>query len=77
MNMLLTGFIIAFIIAFIVALYYQHMIKLAKPRNKVHAYVARDKNGSLWLYFNNDFYANHIDNIEPEFWFPFPKPPKE
>ena len=52
MNMLLTGFIIAFIIAFIVALYYQHMIKLAKPRNKVHAYVARDKNGSLWLYFN-------------------------
>ena len=41
-----------FIIAFIVALYYQYKIKLAKPRNKVHAYVARDKNGSLWLYFN-------------------------
>lgn len=26
---------------------------------------------------NKDFYANHIDNIEPEFWLPFPKPPKE
>ena len=26
---------------------------------------------------NKDFYANHIDNIEPEFSFPFPKPPKE
>lgn len=54
MNILLifTVFIIAFIIVFIVALYYQHKIKLAKPRNKVHAYVARDKNGSLWLYFN-------------------------
>ena len=23
-----------------------------KSKNKVHAYVARDKNGSLWLYFN-------------------------
>ena len=41
-----------FIIAFIIALHYQHKIKLANPRNKVHAYVARDKNGSLWLYFN-------------------------
>ena len=26
---------------------------------------------------NKDFYANHIDNIEPEFWTPIPKPPKE
>ena len=26
---------------------------------------------------NKDFYANHIDNIEPEFWCPFTKPPKE
>ena len=22
---------------------------------------------------NKDFYANHIDNTEPEFWFPIPK----
>ena len=26
---------------------------------------------------NKDFYANHIDNIEPEFWFPIPKLSKE
>ena len=26
---------------------------------------------------NKDCYANHIDNIEPEFWCPFPKLPKE
>lgn len=29
---------------------------------------------------NKDFYKNHIDNTEPEFWFPIPKfikPPKE
>ena len=26
---------------------------------------------------NKDFYKNHIDNTEPEFWFPFPKPPKK
>ena len=43
-----------FIVAFIVALYYEHKIKnlSVKTNNKVHAYIARDKNGSLWLYFN-------------------------
>ena len=51
MNMLLI-LLTGFIIAFIVALYYQHKIKLAKSKNKVHAYVARDKNESLWLYFS-------------------------
>lgn len=39
-----------FIVAFIVALYYEHKIKLAKPRNNVHFYVARHKDGSLCLY---------------------------
>ena len=48
MDMLLT--LTGFILAFIVALYYQHKIKLAKPRNNVHFYVARHKDGSLWLY---------------------------
>ena len=53
-----------FIVAFIVALYWRHKIKLAESRNKVHFYVARDKNGNLWLYmgkpFKNDsqFYAD-------------------
>ena len=55
MNMLLT--LTGFILAFIVALYYQRKIKLAKPKNKVHFYVARDKNGELWLYMGKPFRA--------------------
>lgn len=26
------------------------MCKTQKPKNKIHFYVARDKNGTLWLY---------------------------
>lgn len=26
------------------------MCKTQKPKNKIHFYVARDKNGALWLY---------------------------
>ena len=43
-----------------------------KPQNKVHFYVARDKNGSLWLYMgkpvrcNNEFSCN-LDNNYAEF----------
>ena len=44
----LTGFILAFMLIFC----YEYDIKLIqnKPRNRVHFYVARDKNGDLWLY---------------------------
>ena len=44
----LTGFILAFILIF----YYEYRIKLIKTklRNRVHFYVARDQNESLWLY---------------------------
>lgn len=45
-----------FIVAFIVALYYEHKIKLAKPRNNVHFYVARHKDGSLWLYIGKPYF---------------------
>lgn len=45
-----------FILAFIVALYYEHKIKLAKPRNNVHFYVARHKDGSLWLYIGKPYF---------------------
>ena len=45
-----------FIVAFIVALYYEHKIKLAKPRNNVHFYVARHKDGSLWLYIGEPYF---------------------
>ena len=44
-----------FIVAFIVALYYEHKIKLAKPRNNVHFYVARDKSGYLYLHIGKPF----------------------
>ena len=48
MNILsaLTGFIIAFIIVF----YYERKMRRTAPRNNVHYYVARDKDGSLYLY---------------------------
>lgn len=37
-----------FIVAFIIILCYERKIRIM--RNKVHFYVARDKNGELWLY---------------------------
>ena len=48
MNILLIfpGFIVAFIIVF----YYERKIRRTELRNKVHFYVARDKDGTLWLY---------------------------
>ena len=48
MNILLIfpGFIVAFIIVF----YYER--KIRGMRNKVHFYVARDKDGTLNLWFN-------------------------
>ena len=51
MNILLIfpGFIVALIIVF----YYER--KIRKMRNKVHFYVARDKNGELWLYIGKPF----------------------
>lgn len=44
-----------FIIAFIIVLYYERKIRRTKPKNKVHYYVARDKNGELWLYMGNPY----------------------
>ena len=44
-----------FIIAFIIVLYYERKIRRTEPRNKVHFYVARDKNGKLWLYMGKPF----------------------
>ena len=61
--LVLTGFILAFILIF----YYEYRIKLIKnkPRNRIHFYVARDKNGNLWLYIgkpfrgDTEFYTNY------------------
>ena len=48
MNILLLfpGFIVALIIVFC----YECKIRRTEPMNKVHFYVARDKDGKLWLY---------------------------
>lgn len=51
MNILLifSGFLIALV------LLYEYRIRLiykGRNKNKVHFYVARDKNGGLWLYLN-------------------------
>lgn len=48
MNILLisSGFILAFIIVFC----YECKIRRTEPMNKVHFYVARDKDGKLLLY---------------------------
>ena len=58
MNILLlfTGFIIAFIIVF----YYERKIRRTEPRNKVHFYVAREKNGTLWLYMGKPIKKEHF-----------------
>lgn len=41
-----------FIIAFVIVLCYERKIRnlSVKPKNKVHFYVARDKNGAIFLY---------------------------
>lgn len=61
MNILLvfTGFIVAFIIVF----YYERKIRRTVPRNKVHFYVARDKNGSLWLYLGKPIRRDSIFSV--------------
>ena len=40
-----------FIVAFVIVLCYECGIRRIEPRNKVHFYVARDKNGELYLWF--------------------------
>ena len=76
MNILLVlpGFIIAFILIFC----YEYRIKLIKSKlkNNVHFYVARDKDGDLYLYLNklvrnsSCFYPNFCGGLiasEPNF----------
>ena len=60
MNILLIfpGFIVAFIIVFC----YER--KIRGMRNKVHFYVARDKNGELWLYIGKPIRGDDIFYID-------------
>ena len=53
-----------FIIAFIIVLYYERKIRRTEPMNKVHFYVARDKNGELWLYLGKpERWRNRFSNF--------------
>ena len=58
MNILLL--FIGFIIAFVIVFYYERKIRRTEPRNKVHFYVARDKNGTLWLYMGKPIKKEHF-----------------
>lgn len=55
MNMLLIfpGFILAFIVVILYECKIRNLSK--KPMNKVHFYVARDKDERLWLYIGKPF----------------------
>ena len=63
MNILLVlpGFIIAFILIFC----YEYRIKLIKSKlkNNVHFYVARDKDGSLYLYMGKPSRSGYIFSV--------------
>ena len=58
MNILLVfpGFIVAFVIVFC----YERKIRRTEPRNKVHFYVTREKNGTLWLYMGKPIKKEHF-----------------
>ena len=48
-----------FIIAFIIVLCYKCKIRRTEPVNRVRFYVARDKNGKLWLYIGKPFKGSY------------------
>ena len=58
MNILLL--FIGFIIAFVIVFYYERKIRRTEPKNKVHFYVAREKNGTLWLYMGKPIKKEHF-----------------
>lgn len=63
MNILLV--LLGFIIAFVIVFYYERKIKILslKLKNKVHFYVARDKDGSLYLYMGEPFRSSYIFSV--------------
>ena len=71
MNMSILAALPGFALAFILIFCYEYRIKLikTKPKNNVHFYVARDKNGKLFLYLSkpfrrgDEFFSNERGNI--------------
>ena len=62
-------FVILFVYGFAVILMGCVALKNKKPKNKVNFYVARDKNGNLWLYIgkpvrgDTKFYAGSLNKV--------------
>ena len=62
-------FVILFVYGFAVILMGCVALKNKKSKNKVHFYVARDKNGDLWLYIGKpvrgrtNFYADSLNRV--------------
>ena len=52
-----------FVLAIIIMVIYD--IKLRKPQNKVHFYVARDKKGMLWIYSCKPIRFKYYWDFEP------------
>lgn len=55
--------ILAFIFWVVIALFASGIVthrKDTQPKNKVHFYVARDKNGKLWLYIGKPFRSVNV-----------------
>ena len=76
MNILLVFLML--IIIFVIVFYYEH--KIRKYKNKVHFYVARDKNGHLYLHIGKperriasflSRYGNYINSIANEYSFKY------
>lgn len=76
MNILLVFLML--IIMFIIIFYYEH--KIRKCNNNVHFYVARDKNGPLYLYIGKperrigsflNRYGNYIKAMANEYSFKY------
>lgn len=71
MNMSILAALPGFALAFILIFCYEYRIKLikTKPKNKAHFYVARDKNGDLWLYIGkpvrtiDEFHEGNYDQF--------------
>ena len=71
MNMDILAALPGFILAFILIFCYEYRIKMIKnkTRNRIHFYVARDKNGTLALYLgkpfrgHTTFYVDYLNRV--------------
>lgn len=68
MNMDILAALPGFALAFILIFCYEYRIRLikTKPKNNVHFYIARDKNGRLYLHVGKPFrgrdvFSNSLD----------------